>query len=122
VTFFGLTTLDLHEAGDDSAWVRLRAFDASDSMIDNHVRYGPEGPSGLDLNWSVHAAGIMRVRLLGDISINHQGYGVDDLMLVRSPEPVPTLGGTGLALIGIAVSLIGIAFVYRRRTHRQATG
>jgi hypothetical protein len=115
VTFFGLTTLDLCETGDTTAWPRVRAYDASDNLVDNHVRYGPQGDSGLDLNWSVSGAGMMKVELTGDISPDYGGYGIDDLMLAAPPEVVPTFTWAGVGLMCVALAVVAMALMCRRR-------
>ena len=84
VTFFGLTTIDLCENQDPVADLKLQAFDYSDVLIDEHVRSGPQGPSGLDLDWSVSGSGIVKVLLTGTISLDAPGYGIDDLILIVS--------------------------------------
>ena len=84
VTFFGLTTLDLCENNDLGAELKLQAFDNSNNLIDEHIRTGPQGPSGLDLDWSVSSNGIVKVLLTGTISLDYPGYGIDDLILIDS--------------------------------------
>ena len=89
VTAFGFTTIDLFEDGaPPTDFLSLRAFDEPGEVVNEHVRTGPWGPSGVDLDWFVSfAGGITKVHLTGDISIN-PGYGIDDLLLVRTPVSV----------------------------------
>jgi hypothetical protein len=82
VLYFGLTTLDLCENDDPGADLRLQAFDQSNNLIDEHIRTGPQGPSGLDLYWNVSGNGIVKVLLTGAISLEVYGYGIDDLILI----------------------------------------
>jgi len=86
---FGLTTIDLLEDGAPPSDVLiLRAFDETDAVVDEQVRTGPWGPSGVDLDWSVmFTGGITKVHLTGDISIN-PGFGIDDILLVAEPVSV----------------------------------
>ena len=104
---FGLTTLDLLEYGEpDEATVEIRAYDASDILLDEMVRTGPQGSSGLDLDWLVSspAQDIVRVELTGTVR-NYCGYGIDDLVLVV-PEPAT-----------LSLLAVGAGLVIRRRRH-----
>jgi hypothetical protein len=84
IKFFGLTTLDLCEDNDPSPMLKLQAYDSSNNLIDEHSRSGPQGPSGLDLDWNVSGNGIVKVLLTGTISEDFPGYGIDDLILINS--------------------------------------
>lgn len=78
---FGLTTLDVLEDVDTSpdAEVRLQGFNG-DLLVDEHVRVGIQGPSGLDLDWQVsHVGGITRAVLMRTAGVISPGYGFDDL-------------------------------------------
>ncbi|MDP6546053.1 MAG: PEP-CTERM sorting domain-containing protein, partial [Phycisphaerae bacterium] len=83
VQSFGLTTLDLLE---DGIWptrkLTLRAFDEGGALIAEHTRTGPQGPSGLDLDWLVASPSqnIVSASLSGSFP---GGYGIDDLMVGR---------------------------------------
>ena len=87
VKFFGLTTLDLCEDTDPSAELKLQAFDYLNTLIDEHSRSGPQGPSGIDLDWGVCGNGIVKALLTGTISVDAPGYGIDDLILAAQPCP-----------------------------------
>ncbi|MBU0616632.1 MAG: hypothetical protein KKI02_02840 [Planctomycetes bacterium] len=85
VTSFGLTTLDLLE--DDStcnpvgANLTLRAYDASNDIVDEQALEGAQGSSGLDLDWFVSGDGIVKVELTGGDFGDCGGYGIDDLVI-----------------------------------------
>ncbi len=86
VSQFGLTTLDLLEnATLSSSNVVLEAFDSQDNLVSELSLTGPQGPSGLDLDWLVSGDDIRKVIMSGSIAIG-AGFGIDDLYL--SPEPV----------------------------------
>lgn len=106
VASFGLTTIDLLEdSGATGKYIVLRAFDVNDGVLDEHARFGGQGPAGLDLDWVVSSnAGIMRVELDGNVGSAGGNFGIDDLTLLL-PEP------TSLALLGLG----GIAFLRRSR-------
>ena len=118
VTSFGLTTLDLLEDEEDpTTTLRLQAFDASDALVDEQVRTGEQGPSGLDLDWSVTGTGIVKVRLTGSIIGTDIGsYGIDDLVLiVPTVTAVPALDRIGLLVLIGALITVGCTIVMRRR-------
>lgn len=82
VSVFGLTTLDLLEDGEVGAEIKLQAFDQAGSLIDEQTRLGPQGPSGLDLDWRVSGQhNIVKVLLTGSLAGGFSGYGIDDLVL-----------------------------------------
>ncbi len=87
VRVFGLTTLDLLETHSGAAsMVRLQGFDADGQLVVEQVLSGEQGPSGLDLDWSVTwNPGLTRAVLTGTIGAGFAGFGIDDIVL----EPVP---------------------------------
>jgi hypothetical protein len=85
VAGFGLTTVDLLEGiVGDAETVALRAYDAAGQLVGEHLRAGPQGPSGVVLRWHVQSetANIVRVELGGTLA-HGGGYGLDDLELCR---------------------------------------
>ncbi len=92
----------------------LRALDeeALGQVVDEQTRSGRLGPSGFDLDWLVSADGnqIAEVQLFGTVTA-FSGYGIDDLVLIRVPEPA-TLA---LFIVGLA----GLGFMMRRRSSMQ---
>ena len=93
VVSFELTTLDVLEEGVSSdVIVLLRAFDDSDTEMDTRARFGPQGPSGLDLRWRVDspAANITKAILTqtNGSTAPFVGYGIDDLKL-NTEQAVP---------------------------------
>jgi hypothetical protein len=82
---FGLTTLDLlEEMTEDNSVVILRAFDEDGNFLVQHSRTGPQGPTGLDLDWVVTSeVGIRQATLLGFVSGAASAlFGIDDLLVV----------------------------------------
>ena len=80
---FGLTTVDLMETGLPVAeTVTFRAYNSSDVLVAEQIRTGPQGASGLDLNWLVTSSqqDIVRVSLSGTIT-SGDGYGIDDVVV-----------------------------------------
>ena len=108
---FGLTTIDLLEAGVTSNnFLTLSVFDASNNLIDSQTRTGPQGTTGLDLDWFISSenANIFSAILSGNVVANTAGYGIDDLVVVAddSTESIPESSN----LIGIVfVTLLGLA-------------
>ena len=108
---FGLTTIDLLEAGVTSNnFLTLSVFDASNNLIDSQTRTGPQGPTGLDLDWFISSenANIFSAILSGNVVANTAGYGIDDLVVGAddSTESIPESSN----LIGIVfVTLLGLA-------------
>jgi hypothetical protein len=87
---FGLTTLDVLEDVETSAdaEVRLQGFNG-DNLVDEHVRTGIQGSSGLDLDWEVsHMGGITRAVLIRTAGTISAGYGLDDLVVFSLSVPV----------------------------------
>ena len=96
---FELTTLDMLEDGESStAQVTLSAFDSSNFLLDQQIRVGPQGSSGLDLDWIVVSA----AENIAYVELEHMGigfgpaFGIDDLILgtedsVGIPEPTTAL-------------------------------
>ena len=85
---FGLTTIDLLEnASQDNSTVFLRGLDSNLQFLTQQTRTGPQGPTGLDLDWWITSPqGISTVLLLG----SHFGasyFGVDDFV-VQVANPV----------------------------------
>ena len=81
---FGLTTLDLLENSvTASSRITLEARDASGQNVASQTRSGPQGPSGIDLDWYVSSGlpEITEVRLLSNNLSAGQGYGLDDLVV-----------------------------------------
>ena len=117
VTSFGLTTLDLLEDEEDpTTTLRLEAFDAADALVDEQVRTGEQGPSGLDLDWSVTGTGIVKVRLTGSIIGTDIGsFGIDDLVLIPTVTAVPALDRIGLLVLIGALVTVGCTILMRRR-------
>ena len=85
---FGLTTVDLLE-GNGS--LTFRAYDAGGNIVAEQTRTGPQGGSGLDLDWQVAAASIVQVQLLGTIEDGVGGYGIDDLILETAPTKMVSI-------------------------------
>jgi len=112
ITFFGLTTLDLCENDDLNAVLMLQAYDVNNIMISEHIRSGPQGPSGIDLDWGVFGNGIVKVLLTGTISSYYHGYGIDDLTLEKGfiddfedLEPICTTEVTSRNIDGVMVTI-----------------
>lgn len=91
---FGLTTIDLLEnstAG--SSAVFLRGLDGDLQFLTQQERYGPQGPSGLDLDWWITSPqGISTVLLTGSVSGGGH-FGVDDFV-VQVADPVSLRPGS----------------------------
>lgn len=107
---FALTTIDLLEEGvRPSDFLALRAYDALGNLLDEQIRTGVQGGSGVDLDWSVFSDSgqIARVELSGNIISGYAGFGIDDIAV--SPAVIP--GPASLAVLSIA----GIAGGRRRR-------
>lgn len=89
---FGLTTLDVLEDVETTAdaEVRLQGFNGT-TLVDEHVRSGVQGGSGIDLDWQVSSdegmTSAVLVRTGGSIS---PGYGIDDMVAVTLPVPTVT--------------------------------
>ena len=84
---FGFTTLDLMEAGIESAEsITLTAFDAEGQVLATHRRVGPQGEDGLALVWSVASdqANIDHVVLESTLT-KRTGYGIDDFVVGIEP-------------------------------------
>jgi len=94
ITSFGLTTLDLLETNVGSTeTVRLLAFRSNGILVAHQTRTGPQGASGLDLDWFVTSASqnIAYVKLTGTLTTGG-GYGLDDLIVgVNYDPPLLTL-------------------------------
>ena len=91
-------------------FLTLSVFDASNNLIDSQTRTGPQGPTGLDLDWFISSenANIFSAILSGNVVANTAGYGIDDLVVVAddSTESIPESSN----LIGIVfVTLLGLA-------------
>lgn len=105
---FGLTTIDLLE-GNGS--LTFRAYDADGNVVAEQTRSGPQGGSGLDLDWQVSAPNIVQVQLLGTIADGVGGYGIDDLILEADPTKIVSINvrpGSDAACNGvIPVAILG---------------
>ncbi len=105
---FGLTTLDLLENSESaSAFVTLQALDSSGQIVATQTRTGPQGPSGLDLDWFVSSElpEITEVHLVSNMSSRFAGYGIDDLVLQPVPLPAAVwMFGSGLVMLLACVS------------------
>jgi hypothetical protein len=133
IKLFGLTTIDLLEDGatcnPGGAHLALRAYDASDMLVDEHARAGARGPGGLDLDWFVSGEQIVKVELIGGSLGDCTGYGIDDLVLVVSPpaDDLEDIGPdctavTTRVIDGVTVNIFTAGgFDMTARTYNDAT-
>lgn len=103
----GITTLDLLERGETSSLtIAFEALDSNGQIVASQSRTGPQGISGLDLDWYVSAGGpvISEARLFANGFVNGSGYGIDDIVVQTVPVPTAIwLFGSGLlGLLGFA--------------------
>lgn len=104
---FGLTTIDLLESGEASNLaITLDALDLNGQSVASQSRTGPQGSSGLDLDWFVSSGQpvISEVRFSANNFVSGSGYGIDDLVVQTVPLPATAwLFGSGLlGLIGFS--------------------
>lgn len=88
---FGLTTIDLLEnAATNNRYVTLDAYNSLGEVVASQARTGPQGPSGLDLDWFIFSdnQNITQVKLRTNITHGYgPGYGLDDLVVQTVPIP-----------------------------------
>lgn len=105
---FGLKTIDLLETGvSGSSYFELEAL-AGSTVIDTDRETGPQGPSGVVVDYFVSSTVplITSVRVSYDIN-TALGFGFDDLAL--DAGPVITVAGPGpLGLFGLSLLWVGI--------------
>jgi hypothetical protein len=65
--------------------VTLSGFDTEGNVVSSQTLSGPQGITGIDLDWLVSSenGAIVRAQLSGRIT-GFGGYGIDDLVLERS--------------------------------------
>ncbi|MEQ8765949.1 MAG: hypothetical protein RL885_18670 [Planctomycetota bacterium] len=86
VRSFAISTLDLLERGEPSSRsIAIRAYDAAGMLVDEEIRAGEQGPSGLERLWQVDAARdvISSVVLTRGRPLRSPEFGLDDLTVAR---------------------------------------
>ncbi len=108
---FGFTTIDLLEnRGGPNDWIEVFAYNDHGEIIDQQRRDGPQGGSGLDLDWVVSSDWneIVQVQMLTYIT-NFSGNAIDDIYVDHAPVPEPA------TMVLFSVGFIGVIFFRRRR-------
>ena len=96
---FGFTTLDLLESITPAGrTVTLEALNSASAVVASMSLTGPQGGSGLDIDWFVSSPGndIFAARFTSDLVQGEGGgYGIDNLVVDTVPVPggLPLLAG-----------------------------
>ena len=113
VSLFSLVTLDLLEwKTSETSYLAVTAYDAQGNIVDEHRRFGPQGPTGVTLFWEVESlfADITRVVISTNMTKDEGlGFGIDNISLSTAERAVPTPGAAAILALG------GLTAAKRRR-------
>ncbi|MDC1018847.1 PEP-CTERM sorting domain-containing protein [Pseudomonadales bacterium] len=107
---FGLTTLDLLEAGGNGAITFTLSGDGGSST---HSISGPQGASGVDLDFAISSAAFDITTVSFAVAggaVYGAAYGIDDIFVEVADVPAPP----GLALL--VLGLAGLGFSRKRKS------